>query len=65
MPMKHPSIILGYGQNNISLANNHCASYPIIAYMSQTNDTERLAYSFKEAKATKKYEGEIPEPRII
>ena len=49
-----------YGQNNISLANNHCASYPIIAYMSQTNDTERLAYSFKEAKATKKYEGEIP-----
>lgn len=31
-------------------ANNHCASYPIIAYMSQTNDIERLAYSFKEAK---------------
>lgn len=49
-----------YGQNNVSLANNHCASYPIISYMNQTNDAKRLAYNFKPSKANKKYEGEIP-----
>lgn len=49
-----------YGQNFVSLAKNHCASYAIVSYMKQTNDQKRLAYCFEVSKATSNYEGEIP-----
>lgn len=49
-----------YGQNFVSLAKNHCASYAIVSYLKQTGDTKRLAYNFEVAKATENYEGEIP-----
>ena len=39
--------------------SNHCASYPIISYMSLTNDP-RIEYCFSPAKISDEYIGQIP-----
>lgn len=51
-----------YTTNKVSLAGNHVASYPIIAYMNSTSDP-RLSTVFAPAANTKTYEGEIPGSR--
>ena len=51
-----------YTTNRIQLANNHVASYPIIAYMKATSDP-RLDICFTPAANTGTQEGEIPGSR--
>jgi len=51
-----------YTTNRIQLANNHVASYPIVAYMKATSDP-RLDICFTPAANTGTQEGEIPGSR--
>ncbi len=48
-----------YTTNKISLAVNHCASYPIVSYLLTTNDP-RIAFNFDKAVNTGEYTGELP-----
>lgn len=47
-----------------NLANNHCAAYPIISYMSATNDP-RISYGFDVAEATGTYVGQMPGAKTV
>lgn len=46
------------------LGTNHCASYPIVSYLMQTNDP-RISYSFLPRKKDATYVGEIPGCRLL
>jgi hypothetical protein len=48
-----------YATNKVSLAMNHCASYPIVAYLQATADP-RIAYSFEKAVNSGDYAGQLP-----
>lgn len=48
-----------YGSYYALGTGNHCAAYPIISYMSLTNDP-RIAYAFSTNTAEGKYVGQIP-----
>lgn len=48
-----------YNTNYIELAMNHVAGYPIITYLSATNDP-RIAFNFEKAANSGEYAGELP-----
>lgn len=48
-----------YETNAMGLTGNHCAAYPLIAYLQATNDP-RIAYGINVAEATGTYVGQIP-----
>lgn len=48
-----------YNTNAVGLTGNHCAAYPLISYLSSTNDP-RIAYGINKADADKKYVGQLP-----
>lgn len=47
-----------------SLTNNHCAAYPLISYLSATNDP-RIEYGFLKAAASDSYVGQIPGAKTL